>query len=59
MINFLKESYFVDFSNPDIQKLAKQLSNNTQSDEEISKNCFIYVRDKIHHSGDYKDDITT
>jgi len=28
-------------------------------DEDIAKACFLYVRDKIHHSGDYKDDITT
>lgn len=25
----------------------------------ISENCFIYVRDNINHSGDFKDDITT
>ncbi len=59
MKEFLKETEIVNFSNPEIQKLAFDLSSGTASDEEIAKNCFIYVRDNIHHSGDNKDNITT
>ena len=59
MNNFLKETYLIDFSNPEIQKLAIFLSNNSASDIEIAKNCFTFVRDKINHSGDVVDDITT
>ena len=57
--NFLKESEIIDFSNPNIQKLSFKLSKDCKSDVEIAKNCFLYVRDNIKHSGDYKDDITT
>ena len=59
MDKYLKETELVNFSNEAVKKLAQTLAKNSQNDEEISKNCFIYVRDKIHHSGDYKDDITT
>lgn len=57
--NFLKESEIVNFSNQNIQKLAFEFSKDCKNDIEIAKNCFLYVRDNINHSGDYKDDITT
>ena len=59
MNQFLKESYIVNFSHPSIQSLASELSNGLSTDEEIAQKCFLYVRDEIHHSGDYKDNITT
>jgi transglutaminase-like putative cysteine protease len=57
--NFLKESEIIDFSNPNIQKLSQELAKDCKNNEQIAKNCFLYVRDNINHSGDYKDDITT
>ncbi|AXX92258.1 putative acetyltransferase/transglutaminase [Malaciobacter molluscorum LMG 25693] len=57
--DYLKELTIIDFKNQEIQDLAKNLSKNCNSDEEIVKNCFLYVRDKISHSGDIKADITT
>lgn len=59
MTQFLQETKIVNFSNPEIQKLAKHLAKNTLSEIEVAKNCFLYVRDEIHHSGDYRDEITT
>ena len=59
MKRYLEETKVIDFTNPDIQKLANELSKDSKSDEEIAKNCFLYVRDNIHHSGDFKDEITT
>ncbi len=59
MTKFLEETSIVDYSNQEIQKLAISLSINCKIDIEIAKNCFHYVRDKIKHSGDYKDNITT
>lgn len=56
---FLQESNIIDFSNPHIKQLAKTLAKDAKDDEAIAKNCFLYVRDKINHSGDYKDDIIT
>ena len=59
MIKFLEETNIIDYSNEEIQKLAKTLSSDCKIDTEIAKNCFEYVRDNIRHTGDYKDDITT
>ncbi len=59
MKKFLQASEYVDFFDPDVQKLAQKLSDGLNSDEAIAKACFEYVRDQIHHSGDYKDRITT
>ena len=59
MKEYLKESDIVDISNKQILSLAKKLSATCANDEEIAKACFLYVRDEIHHSGDYKDDIVT
>ena len=59
MKKYLEETQVIDFTNPDIQNLAHELSKDCKVDEEIAKNCFTYVRDNIHHSGDFKDEITT
>jgi len=59
MDKFLRETELIDFSNEALKELSGSLSKNCSNDEEIAKNCFLYVRDKIHHSGDYKDEITT
>ena len=59
MQNFLRETQLIDFSNLEVKNLALQLAKNTHSDEEIAKNCFLYVRDKIDHSGDIADERTT
>ena len=59
MDNYLRETELIDFSDTAVKKLAERLAENCSSDEQIAKNCFTYVRDKIHHSGDYKDKITT
>lgn len=59
MKKYLEESEYVDFSHPKIKLLASYLAGELSSDEDIAKACFLYVRDEIHHSGDYKDDITS
>lgn len=59
MQEYLQEDEYVDFSHPEIKLLASYLAGDLSSDEDIAKACFLYVRDEIHHSGDYKDDITT
>ncbi len=59
MEKYLKETDIVDYSNQQISELAKQLSLESENDTEIAKNCFLFVRDKIRHSGDYKDEVTT
>lgn len=54
MENFLKETDLINFSDPAVQKLSKTLAKGINSDIEIARNCFIYVRDEIKHSGDIK-----
>jgi len=57
--NYLKNTEVIDIENKEIQDLALSLSKNCNSDEQIAKNCFEYVRDNIPHSGDIKAEITT
>lgn len=59
MQNYLRETELIDYSHPVVAALASELASECSSDVEIAKNCFIYVRDEIHHSGDYQDEITT
>ena len=39
MQNFLLESEVVNFSDPNVKRLAQELAEGTKSDEEIAKNC--------------------
>ena len=59
MQKYLKATDIVDFNNKEVYSLAMKLSKDCQTDTQIAKNCFKYVRDNIQHSGDYKSDITT
>ncbi|MDD2887249.1 MAG: GNAT family N-acetyltransferase [Aliarcobacter sp.] len=59
MKEFLEETDIIDFKNKEVFNLAQKLAKDCKTDVEIAKNCFIYVRDNIHHSGDFKDEITT
>jgi len=54
MQKFLETSEYIDWDNPNIIELAKKLTVNTNSDVEIAKACFEWVRDSIKHSWDYK-----
>ena len=59
MKEFLESTDIIDFTHPLVASKAKELSKGLSSDEAIAKACFEFVRDEIHHSGDYKDPITT
>ncbi len=54
MEKFLESSNYIDWQNPRIKTLARSLSWGLQSDEEIAKKCFEWVRDTIKHSVDYE-----
>jgi transglutaminase-like putative cysteine protease len=56
---YLKDTEIIDYKNQEVMDLAKNLAKGCNTDVEIAKNCFEYVRDEIHHSGDYQDEITT
>ena len=57
--NYLEATDIIDYYDENIQALAKKLSLSSNDDEAIAKNCYEWVRDNIHHSGDHQDDITT
>ncbi len=59
MQKYLEATDIINYHDENIQILAKSLLQNTKDDTQIAKNCFEYVRDNIHHSGDYKVDMTT
>lgn len=59
MQEYLEKTKIIDFDNIEISNLAKELSKDCNTDEQIAKNCFLFVRDNIYHSGDFKDEITT
>jgi transglutaminase-like putative cysteine protease len=59
MKKFLEETEIINYSNKNIKKLAINLLDESDTDIQIAKNCFLYVRDEIRHSGDYKENITT
>jgi transglutaminase-like putative cysteine protease len=59
MKKYLEPSDIIDYTDPEVSALAKVLAKECDNDVQIANNCFEYVRDNIHHSGDYKSDITT
>ena len=54
MKEYLEISEYIHWDHPDLIKLAKTLASNKQSDLDIEKSCFEWVRDEIKHSWDYK-----
>jgi transglutaminase-like putative cysteine protease len=54
MEEYLQVSEVINWQHPQILKLAKELSTQHNEAEEISKACFEWVRDEVHHSMDYK-----
>ena len=59
MQKYLEETDIIDYANEEVKALAMRLAKGCNTDTQIAKNCFEYVRDNINHSGDHKDDITT
>jgi transglutaminase-like putative cysteine protease len=51
---FLQKSRYVDFDNILVANKAAELSAGAQSTDEVAKRCFMFVRDEIQHSGDFK-----
>lgn len=49
---YLKKSSIIDYDNENIIELAERLKAGTNSEVELAKKCFEYVRDNIGHSFD-------
>ncbi len=59
MKQYLENSEFINCNDPEIKKMACYLKGDLNSDIEITKACFEYVRDSIRHSWDFQIDIIT
>lgn len=59
MDNFLESSEIIDFNHPAVEVKARELANGCESETEIAKRCFEFVRDEIRHTGDAGKGITT
>jgi len=51
---YLLPGKYVDFEDPGIAALARQLSDNAASEHALVDRCFRFVRDEIRHSADFK-----
>lgn len=59
MEKYLEETELVNFKDENVRKKAQELAKDLTTDKEIAKACFLFVRDEIRHTGDYKDSIRT
>ena len=59
MKKYLEETDIIDYGEKEVYTLAMHLAKGCETDTQIAKKCFEWVRDDINHSGDYKDNITT
>ena len=51
---YLQSSEIINWQNPEILELARQLGSTCQTTEATAKACFEWVRDEIQHSLDYQ-----
>lgn len=59
MRRYLEASFYIDCQVQEIKSLASKLAEGKDSEIEIAKSCFEYVRDKINHSWDFKQNPVT
>ena len=52
--NYLASSEIIDWKNPQVKEKARELSHGLVDPIEIARACFVYVRNEIKHSNDYK-----
>lgn len=54
MNQFLTSSEFIDFEHPRVRQKAAELANSANTDHDVIRNAFYFVRDQIKHSSDFK-----
>jgi transglutaminase-like putative cysteine protease len=56
---FLAATNVIDWSNPELQSLARRLSRGKSDDATVAQRCFEWVRDEIQHCMDFnRTDVT-
>ena len=53
MQDFLEASPIVDWDRPEILSLAEELAAGEADPVAVARRCFVWVRDRIKHSGDF------
>ena len=56
---FLTASAIIDFHHPLVAAKARELAANASDEQALVRACFHFVRDAIHHSGDYQQNPVT
>lgn len=51
---YLQSSDFIDFDHPAVAGKAKELAAGCKTEEQLAERCFLFVRDEIKHSGDFR-----
>nr|WP_320161992.1 transglutaminase family protein [uncultured Methanoregula sp.] len=51
---YLKSSPIIDWHHPAVSAKAHELALGCRDDTEIARSCFLFVRDEIRHSWDYR-----
>jgi transglutaminase-like putative cysteine protease len=54
MHRYLSPSKYIDFETPEILSTARRLKARANSEPELVRLCFEFVRDEIEHSSDFK-----
>ena len=57
--NYLEETEYINYSDKNVNKLAQKLKNESNSEIDLIRNTFYFVRDKINHSWDVQDNRVT
>lgn len=52
---YLEETRYVDYSSPNVRKLAKLLKDESEDEISLIKDTYHYVRDKTHHPWNIQD----
>ena len=54
MKQYLLSTNYIDWEHSNVIEKASELSNNLDTKLAIAKSCFVFVRDEIKHSNDFK-----
>lgn len=59
MREYLASTAIVDWENPNVLALARELAGDEKDPVAVARRCFLWVRDEVKHSGDCRlDDVT-
>lgn len=59
MDNYLQASEWIDWQHPAVLAKAQELTAGLSDKTEIARRCFVFVRDQIRHSWDYRQNPVT